>query len=81
MGAQKSPLSLFDAVRQTIRVRHYSYRTEQSYLYWIRYFVRFHRRRHPRDMGEAEVGAFLTWLAVDRRARRQGCKGPGRDLT
>lgn len=65
-SAQDRPLSLLDAVRQAIRGRHYSYRTEQSYLYWIRYFVRFHRRRHPREMGEIEVGAFLTWLAVER---------------
>ena len=67
MSAQGKSLSLLDAVRRAIRVRHYSYRTEQSYLYWVRYFVRFNRRRHPREMGEAEVGAFLTWLAVERQ--------------
>ena len=61
------PRTLVDAVRQSIQVRHYSYRTEQSYVYWIRCFVRFHRGRHPREMGEAEVGAFLTWLAVQRQ--------------
>jgi integron integrase len=47
-------------------LRHYSYRTEQQYLAWIRRFILFHHRRHPRDMGGAEVEAFLTYLAKDR---------------
>jgi len=59
-------MKLRDRVREAIRVRHYSYRTEMSYWYWIRYFIRFHGLRHPRDMGEAEVAAFLTWLATER---------------
>ena len=63
----KRPTGLFEAVRQAIRVRHYSYQTEKAYLYWVRGFVRFHRKRHPREMGESEVGAFLTWLAVQRQ--------------
>ena len=58
--------TLLERVRDVIRVRHYSIRTEQAYLDWIRRFVRFHGRRHPRDMGKAEVEAFLSHLAVNR---------------
>lgn len=58
---------LLDGVRARIRARHLSFRTEKSYLYWIRRFIRFHKLRHPREMGAPEVEAFLTWLAVDRK--------------
>ncbi len=61
-------VTLLEVVRREIRTRHLSLRTEQQYVYWIRWFVRFHRRRHPRDMGAAEVEAFLTMLASERRA-------------
>jgi len=54
-------------VRRAIRVRHYSRRTEQAYVRWVRQYVRFHGLRHPGDLGEAEVVAFLTDLAI--RAR------------
>ena len=55
--------TLFQAVRHCIRARHYSFRTERTYLHWIRRFVVFHGRRHPREMGGTEVSAFLSWLA------------------
>jgi integron integrase len=54
---------LLDQVRERLRYGHYSLSTERSYVYWVRWFVRFHQLRHPRDMGSAEVQAFLTWLA------------------
>lgn len=57
---------LLDQVRNVIRVRHYSIRTEESYCYWIRYFINFHKKRHPRDMGGEEINQFLTYLAVQR---------------
>ena len=57
---------LLDQVRERIRYLHYSLRTEQAYVHWVRAFVRFHGMRHPRDMGRAEVEAFLSWLAVER---------------
>jgi len=57
---------LLEAVRLAIRARFYSYRTEQTYVYWIRQYVRFHRMRHPQEMSEEHVGEYLTWLAVDR---------------
>jgi len=57
---------LLDQVRDAIRVRHYSLRTEASYLQWIKRFILFHKKRHPRDMGEQEITAFLTDLAVNK---------------
>src|SRR4051794_7298967 len=54
---------LLDQVRDVIRVRHYSLRTERTYCDWIVRFIRFHNLRHPRDMAETEVTAFLTHLA------------------
>lgn len=61
------PPRLLDQVRDRIRVKHYSIRTETQYLQWIRRFILFHDKRHPRDMGAAEVEAFLTHLAVEGR--------------
>jgi integron integrase len=58
---------LLDQVRDRLRCKHYSYRTEQSYLHWIRRFILFHNRRHPEEMAEPEVAVFLSHLAVDRR--------------
>ena len=58
---------LLDEVQARIRARHMSFRTEKTYLQWIRRFIRFHGRRHPRAMGGDEVEAFLTSLAVDRK--------------
>lgn len=58
---------LIDAVRARLRMRHYSLRTEQVYVGWILRFIRFHGRRHPREMGAPEVEAFLSSLAVEGR--------------
>jgi len=58
---------LLDRVRQAIRARHYSHRTEQAYVTWITRYVRFHGKRHPAELGEPEVNQFLTHLAVHRR--------------
>ena len=57
---------LLDQLRERIRYAHYSLRTEKVYLYWVRLFIRFHKLRHPKDMGAREVEAFLTFLANDR---------------
>jgi Phage integrase, N-terminal SAM-like domain len=56
---------LLDRVRDVIRRRHYSFRTEQIYVQWIRRFILFHHKRHPKEMAELEVTAFLTHLARD----------------
>ena len=57
---------LLDQVRDKIRLKHYSYRTEQSYIAWIKRFIFFHDRQHPDTMGEKEIESFLTFLAVKR---------------
>ena len=61
------PPKLLDRVRAACRVRHYSIRTEEAYQAWCRRFILFHGKRHPLDMGAAEVTAFLTDLAVTRK--------------
>jgi integron integrase len=58
---------LLDQVRDVIRLKHYSIRTEQTYVMWIRRFILFHKKRHPSEMGEQEISEFLTHLAVKRR--------------
>ena len=54
------------SVREAIRVRHLSLRTEDAYVAWVKRFILFHAKRHPGEMREAEVAAFLTHLAVER---------------
>ena len=54
-----APRRLLDRVRDAIRLRHYSLRTEDAYVHWVRRFILFHDKRHPQDMGAAEVQAFL----------------------
>ena len=61
------PPRLLDLLRAAIRARHYSRKTERAYVGWVRRFVRFHEMRHPREMGEAEIVAFLTHLAIHGR--------------
>ncbi len=62
-----SGIKLVDQVRKAIRVKHYSYRTEQTYIYWIKKFILFNNKRHPNEMGEKEINRFLTYLAVNRK--------------
>jgi integron integrase len=61
------PRKLLQEVQFRIRARHMSYRTEKTYLHWIRRFIRHHNRRHPREMGGPEVEDFLTSLAVNNK--------------
>jgi integron integrase len=58
------PRKLLDRVSDAIRVKHYSYQTEKSYVQWVRRYILFHNKRHPSEMGGDEVNAFLTHLAV-----------------
>ena len=62
-GAVRPP-RLSDRLREALRTRHYSPRTEQAYVSWVLRYVRFHRLRHPQELGEKEINAFLTHLAV-----------------
>jgi Phage integrase, N-terminal SAM-like domain len=63
--ARQNKPKLLDQVRDVIRRKHFSIRTEQTYVDWIRRFILFHHKRHPREMAEAEVTEFLTHLARD----------------
>ena len=54
------------SIRDTIRARHYSIKTEQTYLYWIKYYIRYHKMKHPSEMGESEICEFLDFLALNR---------------
>ena len=60
---QPAPPKLLDRVRQAIRLKHYSYRTEQTYVAWIKRYILFHNKQHPKDMGVEEVQTFLSHLA------------------
>ena len=57
-------MKLLDKVRHVIRKKHYSIRTEQAYADWIKRFILFHGKRHPKDMGEAEISQYISYLAV-----------------
>jgi integron integrase len=61
---EKPPKKLFEQVRDIIRVKHYSYKTEKSYISWIKRYILFHNKRHPREMGGKEIEEFLTYLAI-----------------
>lgn len=61
----KKPTKLLERVRYVIRMKHYSIRTEQAYVSWVKRFILFHNKRHPAKMGKAEIEAFLTHLAID----------------
>jgi len=65
MPNTNTPPKLLDQVRDRIRVKHYSIRTETQYVQWVKRFILFHNKRHPQEMGTTEVEAFLTHLAVD----------------
>jgi site-specific recombinase XerD len=65
LQSQRQPPKLLEQVRTAIRTRHYSLRTEETSLSWIKRFILFHGKRHPRDMGVQEVHQFLSHLAVE----------------
>ncbi len=60
-------VKVMDQLRERIRYLHYSLRTEQAYVHWVRAFIRFHGVRHPATLGSSEVEAFLSWLANERK--------------
>ena len=57
-------MRLLDPVREVIRKKHYSIRTEQAYVQWIRRFILFHDKRHPKHMGEKEISQYISYLAT-----------------
>lgn len=64
--AQNSP-RLLDQLRTAIRYKHYSYATEKAYVYWVRFYIRFHNLQHPAEMSASHVEAFLQYLSVKRK--------------
>ena len=66
LAVAATPPRLLDSLRRAIRSRHYSIRTEDTYVDWVRRLILFHGKRHPKELGAAEVSAFLSYLAVDR---------------
>jgi len=72
------PPKLLDQVRDKLRVKHYAIRTEQTYVDWIKRFIYFHDKTHPKDLGTQEVEAFLTHLAVAGRVSASTQIGSGR---
>ena len=64
MGIKKK---LLDLVRDKIRFKHYSYSTERTYIHWIKYYIVFHNKKHPIEMGKVEIESFLTFLATKKR--------------
>src|SRR5262245_26289645 len=65
--AESPTLSLLDHVRTAIRLRHYSIRTEDTYLHWIKRFLIFHQNRHPAKLGSQAIEHFLSMLAVEQQ--------------
>ena len=62
---EKPPKKLLEQVKDQIRLKHYSYRTEDTYIQWIRRYILFHNKRHPKEMGVPDIEAFLSHLAVE----------------
>ena len=67
MSITPPPKKLLDQVRDMLRLKHYSRRTEESYVNWIKRYILFHNKKHPKDMGAPEIEAFLTHLAVQEK--------------
>lgn len=65
-GERARPRMLSEVLHRQLRLRHYALRTEEAYVGWVKRFIHFHAGKHPRDMGEVEVRAFLEYLAADR---------------
>ena len=66
MNTTSKPKKLLDQVRDVLRVKHYAYRTEKAYVFWIRRFILFHEKKHPSEMNSKQIQEFLTHLAVER---------------
>jgi len=78
MTNQARPPGLIQRYREELQLRHYARRTLSSYEQWLRRFLRFHQMRHPRQMGEAEINAFLSHLVTEVGSKRLHPEpGPG----
>ena len=68
---------ILDQVSDAIRLKHYSFRTEQTYKEWIKRYILFHNKRHPLEMGPAEIQAFLSHLATEKNVAASTHTSPG----
>ncbi|GAB4403624.1 MAG: integron integrase [Anaerolineales bacterium] len=68
MNQPQKPKKLLDQYRDLIRLKQYSTRTEKTYIHWVRQYILFHNKRHPKEMGAAEINQFITHLVVERKA-------------
>lgn len=66
MLQSQPPRKLLDQLRDHLRTKHYSLRTEEAYVAWVRRFILFHNKRHPGEMGPAEINQFISHLAIER---------------
>ncbi len=64
MSPPEKPKKLLDQVRDVLRVKHYAYRTEKTFIFWIRRYILFHDKRHPKEMGSKQIEELMTDLAV-----------------
>jgi integron integrase len=64
---EQRPKKLIEQIQDVIRLKHYSYQTEKTYVHWIKRYIFFHNKQHPKDMGAKEIEAFLTDLAVNQK--------------
>src|SRR5476651_1351164 len=64
---QSKPLRLLELLRNEIRLRHYSYKTEKTYTHWVKRYIFFHGKKHPKDLGADHIVQYLTFLAVKRK--------------
>ena len=60
-------MKLLDQVRESIRLRHYSIKTEKAYISWIKRFIIYHNKKHPKEMGETEIREYMSHLAIDQK--------------
>ena len=66
-AAVSKPKKLLDQVREALRTKHYAYRTEETYIDWIKRYIIFHKKRHPKDMGANEIREFIAYLVTERK--------------
>ena len=64
---QKPKKKLLDIVREKVRLKHYSFSTERTYVHWIKHYIFYHNKKHPVEMGKEEIEQFLTFLAVQKK--------------
>ncbi|MEO1148312.1 MAG: phage integrase N-terminal SAM-like domain-containing protein [Cyanobacteria bacterium J06638_22] len=72
---EPKPKKLLEQVREVMRLRHYAYRTEETYVQWIKRYILFHHKRHPREMGRDEIEALMIYTHVLNRGGR-GVRSP-----